>query len=99
MIEWMRKKFPGKDISRIITVILIGILVLVVLMPVKSGEKDATGQNDKTSGSLFAENESSNETDSATDTEGTIAYDEHYYEERLKNILEKSFELLLLEYL
>ena len=91
MIEWMRKKFPGKDISRIITVILIGILVLVVLMPVKSGGRDETGQNDKATGSLLGEAEASNETKAATDNEGTTAYDEAYYEERLKNILEKSY--------
>ncbi len=91
MIEWMRKKFPGKDISRIITVILIGILVLVVLMPVKSGGRDETGQNDKATGSLLGGAEASNETNAATDNEGTTAYDEAYYEERLKNILEKSY--------
>lgn len=91
MIEWMRKKFPGKDISRIITVILIGILVLVVLMPINDGRKAGTGQNDNASVSLLGEDESKAVSKNTSDTDEAISYDEAYYEERLKNILEKSY--------
>lgn len=76
------KKLKDKKTNKLITVILVGILILVVLMPVSKQEKNMSLGNSSSGESLYGDSKGE---DSNYDN------GEKYYEERLKNMLEESY--------
>lgn len=79
------KKFKGKS-SNIITFILIGILLLIIVIPVKNG-KDYVS-SDKISKDVYGYENTDGQNE---DDIGRYTSCAAYYEERLKSILEKSY--------
>lgn len=72
----MRLDFKNNPkLGKLVTIILIGLLLLVVALPVKSTDTLREG----------------NATGGENQTTQTISYDSSYYEAKLKEILEKSY--------
>lgn len=78
-------KFKGKS-GKIITFVLIGILLLIIVMPVKNTEnyKSGTGESSEAYGNDNSYGQGNDNIEAYTSCAA-------YYEEKLKNILEKSY--------
>ncbi len=78
------EKFKGKS-GKLLTFILIGILLLIVVMPVKNNN------NFKASNSTYKPTDSADTDDALSRDVGTYESYAAYYEEKLTDILEKSY--------